>query len=367
MSNNCTLVTCCYDTSKFNKHSRSISNIIESIDIVLTLPIYLVIFTEDIFVELIKEKRKTYGLNEKTLIISSKLEDIWTFKYLDIVKKNRDIYHSTKDARTSAESHLITCNKFDFVLQIIELNPFNTSKFGWIDSFLGKNNSLRICENYTTDKFLYVLNNITDKFHIQILNVNDKKYKLVENKKEYYQTYRYVVCGGFFTCGKEIGLKILNRLKDIFVETTELGYGHGEEMLYLEILDEYYDDIERGYGDYGQIINNIIYSTCNLNYIDNLIIKRYLNFGYHKECYDCCKKVIYGIENLNINYEPDTYISILFSYYISSFYHKYDESLQIINHIYDVCNKNEILMQSFNKKKDFYESQFKYRTDSEKL
>ena len=81
---------------------------------------------------------------------------------------------------------------------------------------------MRICENYSVDKFLNVLNNISEKFHIQILNVNDKKYKLDEYKKEYYQQYRWVVCGGFFTCGKEIGLTILSRLNDIFIKTTKL-------------------------------------------------------------------------------------------------------------------------------------------------
>ena len=74
-----------------------------------------------------------------------------------------------------------------------------------------------------------------------------------------------------------------------------MGYGHGEEMLYLDVLDDFYDDIVKSYGDYGQIINNYINPTCNLNYIYNNIIKSYLNFGYNKECSDCCKKVLYSI------------------------------------------------------------------------
>ena len=49
-----------------------------------------------------------------------------------------------------------------------------------------------------------------------------------------------------------------------------LGYGHGEEMLYLEILDEFYDDIERSYGDYGQIINNYFLKTTFLLIYVNL-------------------------------------------------------------------------------------------------
>lgn len=256
--NDCTLVTCCYDTSDFNTKPISLVEGINKMDVILRLPIYLVIYTDDKYYEMIKNRRSLYDMDSKTVIIKNKLTDLWSFQYLNQVKENRLTYFPTKDERTSAESHLVTCNKFDFVLNVIELNPFNSNKFGWIDAFLGVNGKMRIYEDYSDNNFLSLLNNITDKFHIQILNVNDKKYKLEEHKREYYQTYRYVVCGGLFTCGKDVGIKILTRLKEIFVITTNLGYGHGEEMLYLEILDEFYDDINKSYGDYGQMGDNFI-------------------------------------------------------------------------------------------------------------
>ncbi len=130
-----------------------------------------------------------------------------------------------------------------------------------LDELFFARNALKICEDYTIDKLLYVLNNITDKFHLQVLNVNDKKYKNVEFKKEYYETYRYVMSGWLFTCGIEIGKRILNRVNELFIHTTILGYGDGEEMLFLEILDKFKDDIVKSYGDYGQILNNFIEPT----------------------------------------------------------------------------------------------------------
>jgi hypothetical protein len=332
-------------------------------DIILQLPVYLVIYTESIFIESLKQKRELYGFRQITQFIEMEFKDMWGYSYLEKVKANREVYFPTRDSRTCAESHIITCNKFDFVLQTIYSNPFNTNKFGWIDAFLGKDNKMRICEDYTVNLFLDVLHNITDKFHIQILNVNDKKYKLPEHKSEYYSTYQYVVCGGFFTCGKEIGIKILNKLKESFIETTLQGFGHGEEMLYLNILDDFYDDIEKSYGDYGQMINNFINPTRNIHYIYYLVIKRYLDFGYNKECYDCCKKVLYSIEKLNASCGVDTYFLILFSYYISSFYHKQSETLQILNHIMNLIQTNPNIQAEYEKNKDFYNSQFKYGYD----
>jgi beta-1,4-mannosyl-glycoprotein beta-1,4-N-acetylglucosaminyltransferase len=352
----CTLVTCCYDTSKFNSHALSPEKILKRIDVVLQLPVYLIIFTDKEFKDHILEARKTLGFGDITHIIVQELKEIWCFNYLEKVKKNREIYFPTRDDRTSAESHIITCNKFDFVLQGITLNPFNTTKFGWIDSFLSNEagNGLRICEDYTLDKFLYVINNITEKFHIQILNVNDKKYKNESLKHDYYSCYRYVVCGGFFTCGIEIGVKILSRLKEIFVKTTELGYGHGEEMLYLEILDEFYDDIEKGYGDYGQIINNILYPTKNLHYVLHLIVYNYLNYGYYRECYDCCKKIIYSIEQLSMPVDNNFYVNVLLSYLIATYYYKKDEALQVLNKIDTIVTTNNEIKLVYDNLKNNY-------------
>ena len=356
----CTVVTALYDLHKYHNKSLDSNTLIERIHVVLELPVYLVIFTEKEFFEILKSKRKEYGFSDITLIIEKKFEDLPNYIYLSQINSNRETYWPSRDERSSSYSHLLMCSKFDFVLDTIHMNPFNTTKFAWLDSLLGINNKMRICENYSKDIFLNVLNNITDKFHIQVLNVNDKKFKLDENKKDYYSSYKYVVCGGFFTCGVEIGKKILNRLNEIFIKTTNMGFGHGEEPLFLEILDEYYDDIVKGYGDYGQIINNILIPTCNINYVYNFIIKKYLDFLYHKECYDCCKKTLLSIEKHNSYCSPDIYMNILFSYYVSSFYHKYNEALEIIKHIYTVCKNNSNVKLHFDNNREFYESQFNF-------
>lgn len=356
----CTVVTALYNLHKYHNKSLDPNTLIERINVVLELPVYLVIFTEKEFVEIINSKRKNYGFSNITLIVEKKFEDLPKYTYLSQVDANREVYWPSRDERTSSYSHLLTCSKFDFMLEIIDLNPFHTSKFSWLDSLLGINNKMRICENYSKDIFLNVLNNITDKFHIQILNVNDKKFKLDENKKDYYSSYKYVVCGCFFSCGIEIGRKIFKKLNESFIKITNMGFGHCEEPLYLEILDEYYDDIIKGYGDYGQIINNVLIPTCNINYVYNFIIQKYLNFHYHRECYDCCKKTLLGIEKYNAYCSPDIYMNILFSYFVSSFYHKYNEAQEIIKHIYTVCKNNSNVKIHFDNNKGFYESQFNY-------
>jgi len=309
--------------------------------------------------EYIVKERERNGLASATCMRVVEFDQLWAYQFLEKVKANRLLYHPTKDERTSAETHLITCNKFDFVLQTIESNPFSTTKFGWIDSVV-RENMTKICENYSHTMLYKVLNSITDKFHLQILNVSDKKYKHKEHKREYYQEYRWLVCGSFFTCGSKTGTNILTRLKEIVEETTEQGYGHAEEMFYLEVLDEFYEDIARGYGDYGQILNNIIHPTANIHYILHQIVKGYSHRGYHRECYDCCTALIQQIESFAINVSYDIMLEIYFYLYLSSYYYKHEEARGVVRRVRMLCEKNPYFNQEFQRNAGFFNNQFSH-------
>jgi len=51
-------------------------------------------------------------------------------------------------------------------------------------------------------------------------------------------------------------------------------------------------------------------------------------------------------------------VEVLFFYAISAYYHNMNDCGIIINHIYDVCNKNPVVKNEYDKKKEFYESHF---------
>ena len=311
----CTLITACYDLHKYSPKCRTTEECLNLIDPLLKIPVYLVIYGSKTTIPGIRARRRKYDAITKYIEIE--LEDLWAYQFLDQVKRNREAYWPTRDERTCAESHIICCNKFDFVLETMSINPFNTTHFGWIDAYLGKASkepesqsaqsalskaqsqsalfkalvpctTFRICENYTIATIPRILRTIADEwkstqFHIQILNVCDKKFKDPAYKHEYYNQYRWVVCGGFFVTAPEAGIPILSRLKEIFVETTQAGYGHGEEMFYLEVLDEYSEQIRGTYGDYGQILDNFIYPTQNIEYVYHTILANYKNYGYEIE------------------------------------------------------------------------------------
>jgi hypothetical protein len=352
----CTLTTAIFDLTKFNSKCRSIEEAINNMKCLLETPCFLVIYGDSKSISEVKKIRNP--LDKITVYKEMSIDNIWSFKYIEKIKKNREIYWPTKDDRTCAEYHALVCNKFDFVLETIDENPFNTTKFGWIDSSISNK-----CQNYNPSILLHNLSNITEKFKIQILNVVDKKYKQPENKKEYYLAYRYLVCGCLFTCGKDIGCKILNRLKKIYIETTEMGFGHGEEMFYLEVLDEFFDDIERTYGDYGQVVNNFNSPILNIDYIYHHILKKYQNMTYPREMYYCAKTLIKQIDDFQIWVAPNIHLDILFCYYLGSFYYKPGEALGVVEKIKQDILNNPQLNNIYQSNKEYFDRQFSYVND----
>jgi len=327
----------------------------------LETPCYLVIYTDNYLIDKIKAVRNDiYKLDTITKYVVIDVESLDSFQYIDNVKKNREKYHPTKDARTCPESHLVCCSKFELVLKTININPFNTTKFGWIDSNIGENFS-KICMDYKKNMLLNVLDKCShNKFHLQILNVADKNFIQEENLREYYSCYRWVVCGCLFITGKDIGTKILEELNNIFIKHTLLGYGHGEEMFYLEILEKYYDCIEPSYGDYRHILNNFIDITAGLPYIYEYIVRKYLSMGYNKECVDCCNKILKQYDNYNIEIDYELYFNVIFSKYVCLFYIDIIKAKELVNQIYNIIKINFYIHREYIKKKDFYDKQFSY-------
>ena len=308
-----TLVTACFSFSRFHPGARSPESCLEQMEAVLTAPCYLVVYADRDMMPLVKQARPE-GLRSITRFIERNAEALPAFRFLDKVRENREKYWPTRDERTCAETHLITCSKAHLVLEAMDQNVFETLRFGWIDAFVGGPTARKICEDYHPTLLLEVLAKVTDKFHIQVLNVCDKKFQYPENKREYYQEYRWVVCGSFFTCGLEAGRRVLRRVNEIFEATTLAGYGHGEEMLFLEVLDEKQEDIVRSYGDYGQILNNFIHPTRNIHYVMHVILIGYLHYRYFQEAQDCATALIEQVEahRLRLDDWAPVYMNLLF-------------------------------------------------------
>lgn len=307
----CTLVTGCFLLTKYNGKSRQLDELAKGLEAILSSPCYLVVYCNEPLRELIWEQRKMHHLEQMTKMIVQEVEELWAYQFADQIRKNREAFWPTSDPRISVESTVVVFNKFDFVQETILQNPFQTSKFAWIDATLGINGAKLCIDGDFHRKLMYNLKNLKDnKFHVQILNVEDKKYKEEQNKREFYEKARWIAVGSFFATSTEVGHKILSEFKRHITRTIELGFGHGDEYFYLEVLDDYFDDIYRGYGDYMYTMDNFIVPTKGLTFVYLGAVMGNYTRQYYREAMDAAEAILHSLESSLSEPNYDMYVRV---------------------------------------------------------
>jgi hypothetical protein len=214
----------------------------------MRLPYPLMIFIDPddhILYEFITEKRQKYL--DKTFICQERFQDTYFYKDLDKIRElqhqypiyNGDLKHETP------LYVVLNNNKFHFIERAIEINPFESSHFVWMD--LGINH---VAQN-------------TERIHEWILCVPDKIKQLCinpyvehgENHDIFHNIYHHMA-GGLFSGNAEY----LKQYAELFKAKTAQIYGEGwwqvDEAVMTMVQRENPDIFDLFYGDYIGIISN---------------------------------------------------------------------------------------------------------------
>lgn len=325
-----TLITCFFDTSKYRNDKTVYWN-----PILYEVDAPMVIFGDVDYIEYVKTIRN----NRPTKFHVMSLEELELWSYYDQIEKNRKVSWPSSDGRCPTSVHIICCSKILLVRDVINDNPFNTSKFCFVDC-----NALGKCKATKYD-LIDKLPRLTDKFHTMVIGCNDRD----ASYKDLYQRYRYCISGGIFSCNKENGLYMANAFLEEFKKTTGAGYGHGEEMIWIKLLDKCWDKLAISYGDYSEFIINFLEPVQNHKYILQHCIIPYSNNSYHRELYHCC--------NALLKQKPEPYVHFytLYYMYISSYYLKYDgEVVYALSMMRILISTNELYSKVFENDKQFF-------------
>lgn len=276
-----TIVTMFYNVrekegNKTNSHlNRGVKKYCELAEnFILTLPYNLIIFTdnEEVF-EFIENKRISY--KNKTCIYKKPFEDTYYYKHLDQLSELQKKF-TIINGNVSQETPMyiiLNNNKFDFMESAIQLNPFESDHFIWMD--FGINH---VAQN-------------TEKIHEWICNVPNKIKQLCINpyietvdNKQMFQYIHHHTAGGLFTGSKENILKYC----ELFKQKTEQIYAEDwyqiDEAVMTMVQRENPDLFDFFYGDYQGIISNYI---TPLNNIELILIssQKYIDANKLKESF----------------------------------------------------------------------------------
>lgn len=265
MSGGITITTCLYDIRKREgSTSTSITHIKDYLKwsrYTLSVRLPMVVYAEEeTIVEHVYKLRKDLGLLEQTLIVRLPFEKTFFYKDLDMLMFRMKQFPLTNmnQEKDTPLYVLLNNNKFDFLFRTMNMNPFQTEYFLWMD--MGIQHCAKATDaewNEIHSSWFPFMSREKDKIHqLKIHNVSKPRHVCW---KDYFQTIYHHVAGGLF-----------GGHRDCIMEYRQLFLDQWHRMLYQEewwqldeaimtILTETYPEKFRFfYGDYDGIITNFI-------------------------------------------------------------------------------------------------------------
>ena len=261
-----TFVTACFNC---NKNQFFINKYLKKSLRTLLIECPLIIYCEEEYAHIFREIRALFQLDHLTQIIPVKLEDLYFYKYKEYLVRGEDL-----QTNVNKNAHIVMINKFKFLYDSIEANPFQTSHFGWIDvNLLDKtfNNSTNYMDLEIYDKIQHICKNPRDKFTIEV--INQWTPAMYSDLNSYYSKYQWIVAGCFFTMEICVGKFILQKLIDKVIEISLQGFGSGEESFFSFVIDAHTDMFHLYVGDYQDTIHNYYTITTNKEYVKWIVEK----------------------------------------------------------------------------------------------
>jgi hypothetical protein len=334
-----TIVTMIYDIRKIelcnNDRNRKVNKYLElAQEFILLLPYPVIFFIDDDDIETYKyiyNSRNELNLLQLTNICKISFTKTYFYKYLSrleelqrhFIIRNGELKHETP------LYIILTNNKFFFMEKAIELNPFNSSHFIWMD--FGINH---VAKN--TELIHEWINCVPDK--IKQLCINP----YIENiePKKYFENIWHNCAAGLFSGSKENLLKY----GELFKQKTEQIYNENwyqlEEAVMTIIQRENYELFDFYYGDYEGIISNYL-KPLHSWWLINTNIDKCLRMNNTKYLYNLLiyLDLFFSIEE---NQDNDNFYKYINSNIICNYYQNNKcLRIEIINLINKKINRND--------------------------
>jgi len=193
MENNSVTIVSAFIGRANMRPDRSVDNYIEYGKKLMSAPVNKIIFFDESFIE--KCPREYF--NDNTIIIPVKKEDNYLYNYKD---KITEFHVNTDFAEKDTLDYMLTiCHKTEYVKKAIELDPFKSKQFVWID--FGINHMLK--KNSSTEDFLKVITSVKNKIYdnVRIASIwEPPMYEMAKNtfNRDIYKDVMWFFAGSVF-------------------------------------------------------------------------------------------------------------------------------------------------------------------------
>jgi hypothetical protein len=293
-NNDWTLVTAYFDLSKYSDHNTSVrpkSFYFNTAQGTMTAPYNLVVYCDaDSLNDLVrlrpehlKDRTQYHVIDFDTMTFQG--HDGYEGKnfatYRDQILKNRQLKPYQFDPRNNASYYLFCLSRYALLKRTIELNPFNSTHFAWINvciERMGYNNLVHLDEALGVHR---------DKFSTCYIDYIPKT--LVDKTADYFRVGRCGMCSGFFTGNADYMYRTCHEIEAQFLEYLEQGYGHADEQLYNPVFFKHPELFEHYYGDYAEMITNYHHIYENPQKPLSVFIRNSFDQCEYRKCSEACE------------------------------------------------------------------------------
>jgi hypothetical protein len=323
---NTTIVTMLYDIRKKegnydnnNELNRGIQKYCNlASEFILDLPYNLIVFTDDFdVIKFIENKKKS-----NIIIYNKPFEETYYYKHFDKLVELQKTFHII-NGNTKQETPMyiiLNNNKFHFMESSIELNPFESSHFVWMD--FGINH---VAKN--TELIHEWITKVPDK--IKQLCINP--YTETNSPKEHFQFIYHNMAGGLFSGSSQNLLKYCKLFKQKTEEIYNDNWYQIDEAVMTMVQRENSYLFDLFYGDYQGIVSNYLYPVHNLDLIFRGS-QKLIDSNKTKEAHDI---VLYCLKYFQNNPNSDLVFYFIQQNIIVNYYNNnqllLDDTIKLIN------------------------------------
>lgn len=322
------------DTS--NKFFCSKQWYFDSANVFFNKPFPMVIFTEPQF------KREILSLRPKELhkITRFIFRDYDELAYYSYFKKYEENHHKNKIHNLTQEKFtalykFIVNQKVNFVKDVIMMNPFDTSKFAWMDM------RLHCVYDMSIEETNEVMKNINHQ-KVRIMQMTHITPNDIHGRHNFYSWTRGKCAAGFFGGSREPMLKFCDLCEKEFINAVNEEMAPTDEMIYSFIIAHHYNLFEPYVGEYNFCLKNLLRTRGSC---DNLVfpfLQHSFDVGKHEYTCSVAEGLRKGYLSNEISLSAYDVHRTWYFYYVASFWlHRRDLCIELLNEYYTIAKNRE--------------------------
>jgi hypothetical protein len=257
-----TIITAWYDVREKENHPNkddinnqyfcSMDWYFHSAELLFNKPFPMVIFTEPRFKDVIL-KARPQELHPITRFIYRDYEELAFYMHFKRYEENhhRNKIENVTQEKFTALYKFVVNQKVNFVKDTIMMNPFNTSKFAWMDM------RLHCVYDMSLEETTEVMKNIPET-RVKLMQMTHTTSGDIYGRHDFYSWTRGKCAAGFFGGSREPLLRFCDLCQTEFLEALRENMAPSDEMIYSFVIAHHHDLFEPYVGDYGHCLKNLL-------------------------------------------------------------------------------------------------------------